>query len=203
MFNNLQLLGEWPAAQAVETQWKARCLSGQGWKNCYLAFGNTWQVKLFLGREQRLLGQSHNGVTAARFADMAIVHFLQYRKRKLRPLTDADLNFSVAQANKDLAEMPTACNLLISFEQALLDRSLIKLTAVGEPAQRTPAQCRKDLSLHFNSLCATFDNVKHHMQSNDQAKVTLEMFGEHLEQARSYVRSLDMFLSTTPTLEKI
>lgn len=196
MSNNLDLILDWPLEQTLDSVWRSRCQSGQSFKNCYVGFGSLWQVKLFLGREQRVLGYSRNGVRACRFADMAITYFLPYRKRKLRPLTDADLNFSVAQANQDLEEIPLAKALLVKLESALLSRAFIEpvIHLENEPS-RSLVQLRKDFQMHLHQLGIDFTRAKAVLSSNPDNKIQLEMFSEHLSQTAIYVRSLDALLN--------
>ena len=118
MTNDLSLLKSWPESQTIANDLRSRILAGKSFHNCYLGLGSVWQVKLFLGGEQRIVAQARNSnlERAIRFADMAIAYFAPYRKRRNRPLLDSDFNLNVNQANADLHNIPEA----VKFLQTLL-----------------------------------------------------------------------------------
>lgn len=80
----------------------------------------TWAVRLYLGGEQRRLGVTTCGITACRFADMALMHFWKYRIRGASEPLDTHLNFGVAQAKKDLEELSEHAFLLSKIENHLV-----------------------------------------------------------------------------------
>jgi hypothetical protein len=210
MSDNLEKLA-WPARDVLrESIYSARMASGRSLKNCYLAFGNVWQVKLFLGGAQRTLAHSHSAMNSMRFADMAILHFLPYRKRRNRPLVDADLNFTVEMAKSDLAERSDARAILERWERALLSRQVIQTVAQVFDHTVTPEKIRKQIGVTANRLFEDFETANRMLRDSPIAKVQLEMFYETLDKLRIQLRSLDALLfslpvnntETTPTNER-
>lgn len=197
MKNDLDAIPNWPENQSMALEFRQRVARGQSFKNCYSVFGQLWQVKLFLGKEQRVLAQGRNGERASRFADMAIVHFLPYRKRLLRPLVDTDLNWSVAQANSDLVNIPEAKEMLVVWEKALLARSLIQpvVHTVSDESPRNTLQTRRDLLLQFHQLNISFERAKATLSSNSATKTSVEMMDKHMAELGIYVKSLDTLLA--------
>lgn len=193
--------GEWPNHVAAIEQFKQRGMRGLGTKNCYPAFGQYWQVKLYVGGAQHIIGETYNGARAARFADMAIVYLAQYRKRK-REVLDTDLNFSVAQAKADLEAVPRAKQMLIEFENYLLKKGLVVplSAASGDLPAASLAQVRKDLQLFLRQYSTSFERASAVLGSVPEAKITLGMMSEHLSQMGKYNTSLDKLLSNHGTL---
>jgi len=94
--------------------------SGRAFKNCYWSALSEWQIKLYLGKQQRIIAKTPDKVAAVRFADMAIAHFWRYRKILRRPLEDSDLNFGLEHLAKDRKDNPWAVQLLIEIEQQMI-----------------------------------------------------------------------------------
>lgn len=98
-------------------------IRGDGWgfRNVYIMPDQrTWAVRLYLNGEQRRIGATECGVTACRFADMALMHFWKYRIRGASEPLDTHLNFGVAQAKKDLEELIEHAFLLEKIEGYLV-----------------------------------------------------------------------------------
>lgn len=62
----------------------------------------TWRVRLFLAGKRCVVGTTDDGPSAARFADAARLFFWPYRARNAHPPTEADMNYSLEQAEADL-----------------------------------------------------------------------------------------------------
>ena len=107
-------------------QWELGQLNSRKWHNTYYnPTTNQWQVRLNIGGTQVLLATfsgEHRGLNACRFADMAITYFWKYRRRSVTPEpTDADLNFGVWSAQKDLSFALPFKDVLVSWEKHFRD----------------------------------------------------------------------------------
>lgn len=93
--------------------------------------GRSFRVRLYLGGKQRILGILANGAKAARYADMARLHFWGYRLRGVRLPHDTDFNYGLDATKAALATEDGA--------QAVehLDRIKGHLSACGELKERT------------------------------------------------------------------
>lgn len=89
-------------------------------KNCHKSIFYRWEVRMYLAGAQRPLGSFNllNDYHAVQFADLCIVRFAKYRKTT-RALTDSDLNYSVALAERTLREHSKAAQLLDKIEDRL------------------------------------------------------------------------------------
>jgi hypothetical protein len=148
-----------------------------------------------LGGSQRLLATTKSGVNAARFADMAIVHFHPYRKRRIRPLLDTDLNFSLAQAELDAIDVPEAKKLLCDLERSLIAQHLIP--AIPEPLPGGQPMrdevLRYSLSLEHQKISNLFLAFKTKFGAVPMVRVHLEELQKTLDNLKIQLRSLDTF----------
>jgi hypothetical protein len=194
MSDNLDAVQDWPDNQSLELDWKNRGMSGQSFKNCYRGFNSFWQVKIYLGREQRVLGHGRNGIRATRFADMAILHFNKYRHRN-RPLVDSDFNFSLRQAKLDLEQLPQVRALLERWETFLLAKQLIApVTRLFDDSSNDPEQLRKQFAVEYLRLSATKERIIALLSARKEYSVTLKMISEHYDQTEKFNQSLDNLL---------
>lgn len=197
----LEAITEWPNDGAAQAEWRKQCMSGRTFRNCYVGLGALWNVKLFLHREQRVLGQTKCGWHAARFADMALVYFAKYRTRRTRPLVDADLNFTLASAMRDLAEVPQAVAILKEIETHLLAAGMaapVETVIPVKPDARTRNQLRKDIQLQWAALGQSLARaevlVGHSVEFASQAT----FFKPHFAESAIYLRSIDGLLTSVP-----
>lgn len=191
MSENLDLIVDWPERRSDEIAFDARHDALKSYKNCYIGFGSIWQVKLFLGKQQRLLGYSHNKFRAIRFADMALVYFLPYRKQRNRPMFDTDLNLGMDSAKRDLDSIPGAVNILSHWRSALMAKGLIEPQArLFDEASHDATSIRKALALHFHELRVSFGHAKKLLGTHP----TLVLFDEHLIDTEKYLKSTDTLL---------
>jgi hypothetical protein len=94
-------------------------------------------VKYFIARCQYSFGIFYDAETAARLADMILVKFAHLRQHsKMKILGEDSLNFTVAQAQRDLENEGEINSLLTQFLCSLDESLLTKRT----PKQRTPAR---------------------------------------------------------------
>jgi hypothetical protein len=175
--------------------------SGSVIHNCYCGFGGIWQVKLYVGGEQRIVGETFDCLRAVRFADMALVFFAKYRKRRARPMLDSDLNFSVATANRDLSSVPKAAQILVSLETELLAKGLIGESVKPYEDNRTAAQVCRDLRVFFHQYKQSVLRAQAVVgpRGNPSSDVAFEMARASLETLDKLNESFDRYLSETNT----
>jgi hypothetical protein len=133
---------------------------------------------MFLAGEQRVLGETHDVEHAVRFADMALVYFAKYRVRRSRPVVDSDLNFSVAKANRDLEQVPSAKQILVALETGLQARGLLPPDGACESFRdiRPPEQVAKHLAVHFRQVTLDIARARSIIGDSDpECTVTLAM----------------------------
>lgn len=96
--------------------------------------GETLAMRFYFKGRNRLLAYAPvlRGADLCRFADMAELRFWKYRRAPAPP-TDAQMNFSVAQATTDTEDNAEAVTLLGSIEKHLLDIGVFT-PYIGEPA---------------------------------------------------------------------
>jgi len=162
MTNDLSLLKSWPESQTIANDLRSRILAGKSFHNCYLGLGSVWQVKLFLGGEQRIVAQARNSnlERAIRFADMAIAYFAPYRKRRNRPLLDSDFNLNVNQANADLHNIPEAVKFLQTLESELLAQNKIARNSQSLAGPKSILQLRRSLGLHLHLYLGDIESAE-------------------------------------------
>lgn len=99
--------------------------------------GTTWQVRMFLGGEQRTLGivDATNVQAAFRFSDLAASVFWKYRVRRSHPPTADQLNLTPDRLDRDLQAEGEAMSLLRQIEEYLLQSG-----AIQSPEQRQLAR---------------------------------------------------------------
>jgi hypothetical protein len=175
--------------------------SGKSFRNCYLGLGFIWQVKMYLGGEQRIVGETFHCFRAVRFADMALLHFAKYRKRRARATVDSDLNFSVASAQRDLDAVPAAKQILVSLETGLQARGLLPTdpALVEHVDKRDCAQVCRDLRLFFRQYRLTVSRATTLVGSHPEAQITLAMMSDNMTQLETLNRSLDKTLHIVNT----
>lgn len=187
----------WPAHQTKEEEWATLRQKGIPSHNCYFtAFGNVYQVKMGLGG-QRVLGVSANAARAARFADMAILHFLPYRHRRNRAPVDSDFNFGMASAQKDLQDIPEARAILETWEKLLVNRNLIHKAksdlVFGAPPKSLDA-VRRDLNTFFRQ----YEDVALHasglLASVPDAEIILSEWNKTIRGIHKFHVSVDKLL---------
>jgi len=102
-------------------------VEAHGSKGCYpMPNGNLWVVKFSICGTICVIGFTAHAADAARFSDMAKVRFHPFRKRGgWKPLTDADLNFDLAQVKSDEMEVQEAVALLDDIQHLLLANGTI------------------------------------------------------------------------------
>lgn len=93
-------------------------------------------VVLFVAQKLRVIGRTHWKAAACRFADMAKMRFYKFKQRGAVEPTDADLNFSVAQAKSDLQFETSAVALLDEIEAHFRDKGWWKDTVEKESRRR-------------------------------------------------------------------
>lgn len=191
---------KWPDAEAKQAAFKEQMQKGLRTPNCYLMlYGSIWHVKMYLGGKQRLLGESSNGARAARFADMAILHFLPYRKHRNRPPADSDFTYGITSAQKDLDCVPEAKEILVKWENALVARGLI-VRAVNDfigGAPQTPkslAHIRRDLHLAYSQYKECVTHARAVLRDVDEASITLSLIDVFLSHGAKYNTSLEKLL---------
>jgi hypothetical protein len=180
----LDRITEWPSDPAFSDTWNDAFDKTKPcpYHNCYRGFGGIWQVKLFLGGEQRIIGESYDRLRAVRFADMCLVRFAKYRTRRNRPLTDDDVNFSLRTANSDLAGCPAATEIINNFEKWLLLKGLIaEARADAQTDRRTPQQVNRDLRLHFRKLRSDYARTAERASFYPGAQVALDMVADYMD----------------------
>jgi hypothetical protein len=129
------------AKEVGETKFDDACLdefskfnSGLPLRNCYPNAGaRTNDVILFLGGRRQRIGVFDAGALyhASRFANMATHYFWKYRKKQ-RPINDADLIYSVAQAKSDMEFYLGAALTLNRIEGHLIESGILKVGAEAE-----------------------------------------------------------------------
>jgi len=194
----LDSITEWPQDPDLETRLKQISHSGKTIHNCYCGFGGIWQVKLFIGGEQRIIGETFNVLRAVRFADMALVYFAKYRTRRKRPIVDSDLNFSLRSALRDLDAVPQAKQILVSLEQALSLRGLISDSAVVSDVtvDNRPADLlAKQMAVHFRQFGVDVLRARALLHTNESQKITLDMLDENIRQTRIILAGIYSALS--------
>jgi len=82
-------------------------------------------VKYFIARAQHIFGIFYDVETAARLADMIILKFAHLRQNKRKTPTDESFNFTLAQAQRDLANEGEINSLLTQFLSSL-DENLLQ-----------------------------------------------------------------------------
>lgn len=191
---------KWPDAEAKQAAFKEQMQKGLRTPNCYLMlYGSVWHVKMYLGGKQRLLGESSNGARAARFADMAILHFLPYRKHRNRPPADNDFTYGMASAQADLDTVPEAREMLVKWENALVSRGLI-VRAVNDfigGIPQTPkslAHIRRDLHLAYSQYKECVLHARAVLKDVDEAAITLDLIDVFLGHGAKYNTSLEKLL---------
>lgn len=197
------MIKDWPTNHpAFQGEWWLRGFDNTRpcpYKNCYRGFGGVYQIKMFIGGQQRILGESFTRLHAIRFADMAIVYFWKYRQRRQRPITDDDVNFSLETANQDLVEMHDAKRILSELEEALLKQGLI---AAVQPHRlkdsRDGQQVRRSLRLHFRQYRADFARAKLLASLVDGSKATVDTLEEYIRHLEKLHESLDKILTPAP-----
>lgn len=201
----LDTITEWPQDPIFAEGWHLKFPQDKPcpYKNCYRGFGGVWQVKMFIGGEQRVVGESFNALRAVRFADMALLHFAKYRVRRNRPVIDSDLNFSLLTAKRDTAEVPAATAMLKAWEDSLLKSGLIAAKAETKLIDaRTAQQVRRDVRLHFRQYRIDCARAAELVGFYPEAKVSVEMVADLLAQLETLNESIDAALvrdsATTP-----
>jgi hypothetical protein len=189
----------WPAHDAKTITFKDKFMKGLPIKNAYLMlYSGVWHVKMSLGGKQRLLGETANGPRAARFADMAILHFLPYRKHRNRPPTDGDFNFGMESAKQDLNDIPEAKELLVQWENALLSRGLIEKVfndLVDDPAVPQSLRIiRRDIEKSFSKYRMAVLAARLALRLVPEAEIVLKATEEYVSQGAKYNKSLEALL---------
>lgn len=137
--------------------------------------GKTYRVRMYIGGKQRTIGLTEVPANAARFADMARIFFWPYRLRDCREPSLADMNFSVEQANEDLATNERAVELLTSIRDHFINHGMLTLREPSKKeGRRTSRHEIVDLRDNITRLFA------------EQQKKNLHIFGE-LKQAFHHI----------------
>jgi hypothetical protein len=182
---DLDKIKDWPTDDILFGEaWNHRFMKGgkscPTYKNCYWGFGNIFQVKMFIGGQQRVLGESFTAQHAVRFADMALVYFSKYRRRS-RAIADDDVNFTLETAKHDLLVMTDAKAILVEMEEKLIKGGLIAETSRDLKDRRTPQQVRKDMRLHFRQFRSDTDRIAALLVNEPNAHIALGMMSENID----------------------
>jgi hypothetical protein len=175
-------------------------------KNCYLATGFRFQVKIYFGGAQHAIGSTSRrfAYKALRFADMAILYFWKYRKTKRKPIDD-DFNYSLASAESDCTNIPQAVSMLSGFEQGLDARGL--LPAISDKRELLDLQTARVETIHaFHRLDECFRLVYFQCPVVPETKLNLEIAKERIEELGKILKTVDSVVRkqteilTSPTI---
>lgn len=108
----------------------------------------TWRVRLFLAGKRCVVGTTDDGPSAARFADAARLFFWPYRARNAHPPTEADMNYSLEQAESDLANVDGLQAML----QGIVAHLQLELSDPAKPKKEDRRTVRSDVNLRFAEL---------------------------------------------------
>jgi hypothetical protein len=194
----LDSITAWPQDDELANRCKSMGQTGKSFRNCYLGLGYIWQVKMYLGGEQRIIGETFDCLRAVRFADMALLYFAKYRKRRARPTVDSDLNFGVASATRDTDAVPQAKQILVSLELQLLAKGLIGDDSRPFVDNRTAAQVCRDLRVAFRSYRLATHRARVLVGTVPGADIAFDMAGEAIQRLETLNISLDRYLAQPP-----
>lgn len=108
----------------------------------------TWRVRLFLAGKRVIVGTTQDGPSAARYADAARLFFWPYRTRSAHPPTEADMNYSIEQAERDIAHVPGLREIL----QSIVKHLQLELPSPEQPKREDRRTVRSDFNLRFAEL---------------------------------------------------
>jgi len=189
-----------PESQEFDARIAARLSAGRALKNCYRIFGDDdirayYAVRLGLGSRQWELGRHHNRTVAVRFADMAIVYFWKYRPSRLLPPTDADVNLTVEQATRDLAEIHEARELLDLWAKGLQDKGVIR-----PPVEILSKYNYNDTrDIIWRNVQALGIGIKTMRENHPDLNVHFDVLESQMDSLRKTIRSIDRVLCERPS----
>lgn len=178
-------------ADAIEEKIKSRLANGQKLRSVY-TFVNPflYYVRLGMGGRQWELGRTRDRQAAVRFADMAILYFWKYRKRRLRLApSDADVNLSVEQAKIDLDANLPARTMLGGLEAGLLAKGAI-FDLSRPTGEFVYSEVRKDLLRGMGQLRASVESCRNYYKDSTLDLHASVLFSE-LEIMERRVREFD------------
>lgn len=153
--------------------------------------GKKYKVTLFIAGKQRIVGLLSHPERAARFADLAIRRFWQYR-RTLRPCSDSDLNFSLAQTEDDAKKYPEWVSLLDQIESHFISNGTLE--SFSEKEDRDFGSVLGEKWKLIERLRKKYFRELGTMMTELQPRPELGFYGEDLsEKINAFLCSLDAF----------
>jgi hypothetical protein len=164
--------------------------------------GKAFGVRLYLGGKKRIVGICGNHIIACRFADMALRRFWVYRVRSAAPPVDADLNFGIASAEWDEANIPEAIALLDLIEDHLVSIKAFPCAIKTEEKRKEVREqrlkrrtMRGDMSEFRDGLTFELDKLSAQLLRMEE---TFKRTGERLEAIEKIQGQIVEALSPTP-----
>lgn len=87
--------------------------------------GKTYAVRLYLQKVLHTIGYTGEEESAARFADMALLHFYPWKVRRSVCPDPLQFNYTIAQAKKDFGYFAAASTLLSELEHYMVSVGLL------------------------------------------------------------------------------
>ncbi len=162
-----------------------------------------WNVRMYLGGEQRTLGIVHarNVENAFRFADMAQQYFWKYRVRG-RPPSRLDLNLSPERVEADMANEVNAVNLLRQIEDYLLQIGALQTSEQRHAERRAKKEQRKQGGLKATITRGLLDLQTRANESDEKFEgigTWLQQLDDKLTALAERVNSMDASLGKVLT----
>jgi len=182
--------------ELLDAKVASRLAGGRSLRCCYRSgMCGDYAVKIGLGSAQWELGLHRDRTSAVRLADMAIVYFWKYRRTRKLPPVDSDLNFSVEQANRDLADYPQATAILDKWAEYFLKEGVIR------PIGGTHPEGPFDYSVVRSELFRSHRDFIHALELIRKAKPDLRLHFVNMEfpldSIHLAIKNIDRILNET------
>lgn len=158
----------------------------------------TWRVRLFLAGRRCVVGTTDDGPTAARYADAARLFFWPYRARNAHSPTEADMNYSLEQAESDLANVDGLQAML----SGIVSHLQLELPDLEKPRKEDRRTVRSDVNARFETqerlICALSELVitQFHIAEKQRTEIQEQLRiadKQHVEM-RDALRRIEKFL---------
>lgn len=195
----------------IEPDERASFFQLESWRNVsFFRDKKTYRVRLYIGGKARIIGITLDGPSAARFADAARFFFWQYRLRDCRPPCETDMNFSLAQAEQDIAHTYGVHTLLVSIRDHLAQLGELKIRDTAhceDVAERKVAReqrrtARGELALFLREHAADTATMRAENKANyEQLKVAFHHILEQLAIAAKAREAAPVWVTCPPSLQ--